>query len=139
MGKLDSCWRYSSLKYEYANIRQVWNFSYYIANDYPQICLLADEPQNNINKIEINKEKIKKAIIMLKDGGDHRNSLLLMLISRHYLYPGALILIMIKDFGAAIDGRRFLNIYSKGRARHEKIYVDKEISSAVRQTKVLKT
>ena len=136
--KLNSWRRYSSLKYEYVNIRRVWNFSYYIANDYPEISLLADEPQKDINKIEINKEKVEEAIIMLKDWGDHENSLLLMLISRHYLYPGVLILIRFEDFGTANDGRRFLNIYSKGRARHEKIYVDEEIFSAVRELKCLR-
>ena len=75
---------------------------------------------------------------MLKDWGDHENSLLLMLISRHYLYPGALILNKFEDFGTANDGRRFLNIYSKGRARHEKIYVDEEIFPVVIELKCLR-
>ena len=48
---------------------------------------------------------------MFKDGGDSKYSLLLMMISSHYIYLSAMISIRFEDFGTTNDGKRFLNIY----------------------------
>ena len=136
--KLNTCRSYSTLKYEYVNIRGVWNVSYYMVNDYPQIVLLKDEPQKEISKNEVNKERIDEAITWLKNEGDYENWLLLMLISRHYLCPGVLILIRFEDFGTSKDGKRFLNIYARVRMRHEMIYVNEELFSTVRELKSMR-
>ena len=37
-----------------------------MVNDYPQVNLFADKPQSNINKCEISKEDIAKAIVLLR-------------------------------------------------------------------------
>ena len=135
ISKLNSCRCYSNLKYEYVNIRRVWNFSYFMVNDYPEIPLLMNDSKNESNKVDITTEIIEKAITTLRSEEDHENCLLLLLISRYYLYPGTLILIRFEDFGTDKDSKRFLNIFSKGKRRYEAIYVDEETFEAVRELK----
>ena len=125
----------TTLKYEYVNIRRVWNFSYYMVNDYPQVNLFADKPQSNINKCEISKEDIAKAIVLLRDEEDYENCLLLMLISKYYLCSGVLVLIRFEDFGTTKDGQRFLNIFTKRIMRHQIVYIDEQIFEWVRLLK----
>ena len=136
--KLNSCRNYSSLKYEYVNLRRVWNFSYYMVNDYPEVSLLCDERPKDHKKCKINRQKIDETIKLLRDEGDHENCLLLMLISKYYLYPGVLILIRFEDFRTSNNGERLLNIFIRGKMRHEEIYVDEETFIAVRELKKLR-
>ena len=63
------------------NIRRAWNFSYYMANDYPQIPLLDDWSLKVIKKCEINREMIEQTISILKNEGDYENCLFMLLIS----------------------------------------------------------
>ena len=62
-------------------------------NDYPQIPLLTEDYQKEIKKTEISKESIEQAITTLKSEDDYENCLLLLLISKYYLLPDALVLI----------------------------------------------
>ena len=117
------------------NIRRVWNFSYYMANDYPQIPLLEDWSLKVIKKCEINREMIEQTISILKNEGDYENCLLMLLISRYYLYPSTLILIRFEDFGTNKDGQRFLKIFIKARAMYEVINVDDETFEVVCELK----
>ena len=107
ISKLNSCRCYSNLKYEYVNIRRVWNFSYFMVNDYPEIPLLMNDSQKESNKVDITTEIIEQAITTLRSEEDHENCLLLLLISRCYLYPSTLILIRFEDFGTDKNGKRF--------------------------------
>ena len=91
--------------------------------------------QKESKKVDISTEIIEQAITTLKSEDDHENCLLHLLISRYYLYPGTLILIRFEDFGTDKDGKRFLNIFSKGKKRYEAIYVDEETFEAVRELK----
>ena len=112
--KLNSCRSYSNLRYEYVNIRRVCNFSYFMANDYPEIPLLMNDSQKEIKKGEVSTETIKEAIAKLRNEEDHEIYLLLLLISRYYLYPGTLTLVRFEDFDTDKDGKRVLNIFAKG-------------------------
>ena len=56
---------------------------------------------------------IEQTISILKNEGDYENCLLMLLISRYYLYPSTLILIRFEDFGTNKDGQRFLKILSR--------------------------
>ena len=116
--KLNSCRRNSSLKYEYFNIRQVWNFSCYIANDFPKINLITDEPQKDNNKIEVNKEKIMEVAISIKTEWLWKFSA--SNVDFKTLSLSKCLNFGFEDFGTENDERHFLNIYSKGSARHEK-------------------
>ena len=133
--KLNPCHSYSILKYEYVNIRRVWNFSYFMVNDYPEIPLLMYDSQKEIKKADTTLEIIEQAIATLRNEEDHENCLLLLLISRYYLYSGTLIQIRFEDFGTDRDSKRFLNIFSKWKRRYEAIYVDEETFEAVRELK----
>ena len=133
--KLNSWRSYSHLKYEYVNIRRICNFSYFMVNDYPEIPLLTDDLQKEIKKSEVSIEAIGQAIEKLRNEDDHENCLLLLLISRCFLYPSTLTLIRFEDFGTSKDGKRFLNIFIKGRRRYEAISVDEETFEAVRELK----
>ena len=133
--KLNSCRSYSHLRYEYVNIRRVCNFSYFMVNDYPEIPLLMDDSQKEIKKGEVSTETIRQAIEKLRSEEDHENYLLLLLVSRYYLYPGTLTLVRFEDFGTDKNGKRVLNIFVKGRRRYEAIYVDEETFEAVRGLK----
>ena len=98
------------------NIRRVWNFSYYMANDYPQIPLLEDWSLKVIKKCEINREMIEQTILILKNEGDYENWLLMLLISRYHLYPSTLILIRFEDFGTNKDDQRFLKKFYQSKS-----------------------
>ena len=78
---------------------------------------------------------IEQAISILKNEGDYENCLLMLLISRYYLYPSTLILIRFEDFGTNKDGQRFLKIFIKARAMYEVINVDDETFEVVRELK----
>ena len=136
--KLNSSRSYSALKYEYINIRRVRNFSYYMVNDYPEISLLNDEPPKDHRKCEVSKQIVEETIIQLKEEGDHENCLLLMLISKYCLYPGILTLIRFEDFSTGSNGERFLNIFARGKMRHEMMHVDEETFKAVSELKNLR-
>ena len=133
--KLNSCRSYSHLRYEYVNIRRVCNFLYFMVNDYPEIPLLMNDSQKEIKKGEVSTETIRQAIAKLRSEEDHENYLLLLLISRYYLYPGTLTLVRFEDFGTDKDGKRVLNIFVKERRKYETIYVDEETFEAVRGLK----
>ena len=120
---------------KYVNIRRVCNFSYFMVNDYPEIPLLMNDYQKEIKKGEVSTETIRQAIEKLRSEEDHENYLLLLLISRYYLYPGTLTLVRFENFGTDEDGKRILNIFVKGRRRYETIYVDDETFEAVRGLK----
>ena len=133
--KLNSCRSYSYLRYEYVNIRRVCNFSYFMVNDYPEVPLLMNDSQKEIKKGEVSTETIRQAISKLKNEEDHENYLLLLLISRYYLYPGTLTLVRFEDFCTDYDGKRVFNIFVKERRRYEAIFVDEETFEAVRGLK----
>ena len=129
--KLNSWRSYSHLEYEYVNIRRVWNFSFIMVNDYPEIPLLADNLRQEIKKNETSVEMIQQAVSTLKREEDHENWLLLLLISKYCLYPGTLVLIRFEDFGTGKDGKHFLNILSPIKKRYEAISIDDETFEAV--------
>ena len=104
-------------------------------NDYPQIPLLTEDYQKEIKKTEISKESIEQAITTLKSEDDYENCLLLLLISKYYLLPDALVLIRFEDFGTSKDGKRFMNIFSKTRRRYDVIYIDEETFEIVSEQK----
>ena len=133
--KLNSCRSYSHLRYEYVNIRRVCNFSCFMVNDYPEVPLLMNDSQKEIKKGEVSTEMIRQAISKLKNEEDHENYLLLLLISRYYLYPETLTLVRFEDFCTDYDGKRVFNIFVKERRRYEAIFVDEETFEAVRGLK----
>ena len=129
--KLNSWRSYSHLEYEYVNIRRVWNFSFIMINDYPEIPLLANNLRHEIKKNEISVEMIEQAVSTLKREEDHENWLLLLLISKYCLYSSILVLIRFEDFGTSKDGKHFLNILSLRKKRYEAISIDEETFEAV--------
>ena len=133
--RLNSCREYSKLKFEYVNIRRVWNFSYYIGNDYPKIKLLMSEISQNIKRADVNRELIQRSILHLKNDWDFENWLMLSLISKYSLFPSILVLIRFEDFWTREDNSLFLNVYSKQRMKHEAILIDEETFSMVRELK----
>ena len=106
-----------------------------MVNDYPEIPLLMNDSQKEIKKGEVSTETIRQAIAKLRNEEDHENYLLLLLISKYYLYPSTLTLIRFEDFVTDKDGKRVLNIFIKDRRRYEAVYVDEETFEAVRGLK----
>ena len=135
LSKLNSWREYSGLKYEYVNIRRVWNFWFYMINDYPLINLLIDQVPKHVSKWDINRETIEMTIIILRDEGDLENWLMLSLISKYHLYPNILNVIRFEDFGTKKDGKRFLNIFERRRMRHIMLLIDEETFAVVRELK----
>ena len=138
VARLNSCRKYSQLRYEYVNLRRVWNFSYYMVNDYPQISLLATEIPAKTAQAPVDREAIERAILRLRNEGDLENCLMLILISRYHLLPSALVLIRFEDFGTRRDGRRFLNIFARKRKRYDTVLIDEETFAVVRGLKKLR-
>ena len=85
--------------------------------------MLTEDYQKEMKKSEISNESIEQAITTLKNEDDYENCLLLLLISKYYLLPDALVLIRFEDFGTSKDGKRFMNIFSKTRRRYDVIYI----------------
>ena len=129
--KLNACREYSSLKYEYVNIRRVWNFAFDMMNDSPKIDLFTGKLQMEVKKLKISKDVVFKAISTLRGEGDFENCLMLSLISKYQLLPGILVLIRFEDFGTGKDSKRFLNVFERRRMRYSMIYVDEETFGAV--------
>ena len=77
-----------------------------MVNDYPEIPLLMNDSQKS-KKVDISTEIIEQEITTLRSEDYHENCLLLLLISRYYLYLGTLIQIRFEDFGTNKDGKRF--------------------------------
>ena len=87
-------------------------------------------------KVDITTEIIEQTITTLRSEDYHENWLLLLLISRYYLYLGTLIQIRFEDFGTNKDSKRFFKIsFLKEKKRYEAIYVDEETFEAVRELK----
>ena len=138
ISKLNSCREYSSLKYEYVNIRRVWNFWFYMVNDYPQVNLLINQSPKDISKWPINLETIEKTIMILRNEGDFENWLMLSLLSKYHLYPNTLTLVRFEDFGTKKNGKRFLKIFERRRMRHVILQINEETFAVVRELKKLR-